>query len=392
MPKAVPGVVVVVTDLPRLLALVLTVTAFLFSSAVTAAILPEDRTDILYHRYEGDNVKVDGPSVLVRKSFADKVSLKANYYVDHVSSASIDVLATASPYTEERKEFTLGGDYLINKTIISASYTHSEESDYTARTTALSVSQDFFGDLSNITIAYGVGRDEVRNNTDPDFKEDIDRRSFSISYNQILTRNWTANFMAQTIVDEGFLNNPYRSVRYLDPSNAVGYSYQPEVYPGTRNSDAFALRTKYFLPWRAAFMGEYRYFNDSWGIKAHNFEVRYTQPFNFGLTFELRYRNYRQNNADFYSDLFPFRDAQNFLARDKELATFTSNTFGVGLKYQFPIGGIKWLDKGSVNLFWDHMQFDYDDFRNVLEDGAPGEEPLFSFSANVIRAYFSIWY
>ena len=63
-----------------------------------AAVLPDDRADVLYHRYEGGGVTVDGPSLLVRKKFAEKYSVSANYYVDMVSSASIDVLTTASPY------------------------------------------------------------------------------------------------------------------------------------------------------------------------------------------------------------------------------------------------------------------------------------------------------
>ena len=44
-----------------------------------AAVLPEDRADLLYHRYDGGGVVVDGPSVLVRKKFADTVSVVANY-------------------------------------------------------------------------------------------------------------------------------------------------------------------------------------------------------------------------------------------------------------------------------------------------------------------------
>ena len=39
-----------------------------------AAILPEDRSDVLYHSYEGGGLKVDGPSVLVRKAYKDKFS------------------------------------------------------------------------------------------------------------------------------------------------------------------------------------------------------------------------------------------------------------------------------------------------------------------------------
>jgi hypothetical protein len=61
-----------------------------------AAVLPDDRADVLYHRYEGGGVTIDGPSVLVRKKFAEKYSVSANYYVDMVSSASIDVMRIIS--------------------------------------------------------------------------------------------------------------------------------------------------------------------------------------------------------------------------------------------------------------------------------------------------------
>ena len=67
-----------------------------------AAVLPEDRADLMYHSYDGGGVKVDGPSLLVRKSYENKLSVWANYYIDMISSASIDVLSTASPYNEER--------------------------------------------------------------------------------------------------------------------------------------------------------------------------------------------------------------------------------------------------------------------------------------------------
>ncbi len=49
------------------------------------------------------------------------MSVSGNYYVDNVSSASIDVIATgASKYTEERTEYSLAADYLYDKNMFSA--------------------------------------------------------------------------------------------------------------------------------------------------------------------------------------------------------------------------------------------------------------------------------
>ena len=79
------------------------------------AILPEERGDAMYHRYDGGGVTVDGPAVLVRKNFKETYSVNATYYVDNVSSASIDVITTgASPYGETRTEYSVGGDHFFS--------------------------------------------------------------------------------------------------------------------------------------------------------------------------------------------------------------------------------------------------------------------------------------
>src|SRR5262245_66449830 len=59
-----------------------------------AGVLPEDRADLLYFRYDGGGVTINGPSVLVRKSVGEHVSVAANYYIDMVSSAAIDVVVS----------------------------------------------------------------------------------------------------------------------------------------------------------------------------------------------------------------------------------------------------------------------------------------------------------
>ena len=57
------------------------------------------------------------------RSSREKYSVSANYYVDMVSSASIDVMTTASPYKEERTQGSLGFDMLHGKTQYSVGYT-----------------------------------------------------------------------------------------------------------------------------------------------------------------------------------------------------------------------------------------------------------------------------
>ncbi|WP_411746047.1 DUF3570 domain-containing protein, partial [Reinekea sp.] len=126
-----------------------------------AAVLPQDRSDAMYHSYQGGGMSIDGPSILLRKKIGNHVSVSANYYVDTISGASIDVLATASPYEEERTENSVGVDFLHNKTLMSLNYTTSSENDFEAESIHFGVSQDFFGDLTTLTLGYSKGNDEV---------------------------------------------------------------------------------------------------------------------------------------------------------------------------------------------------------------------------------------
>ncbi len=358
----------------------------------SAGVLPNDRADALYHSYAGGGLKVNGPSVLVRKSIGSSVSVNGNYYVDHISNASIDVVTQGSPFREERTEKSLGVDYLRGPVSIDMGYINSEESDYSAHTAHFNISQDMFGDLTTVTLGYARGWDTVRDNGKPDFAEDRARQNYQVNLSQILTKNTLFGIAFEAITNEGYLHSPYRSVRYLDPSNPIGYSYEPEVYPNTRNSGAVTLSARYYLPYRAAIKAEYRIFDDSWGIRAHNAEIGYTHPFQNGLTFDLRYRVYTQTAANFYSDLFPFSNAQNFMARDREFSAFTNHTIGAGISREFGKNLWDFVDKGSLNLYYDYIQFDYNDFRDVRQRSTPGQEPLYSYSANVLRFFISIWY
>ncbi len=363
----------------------------MFAQSAMAGVLPEDRADLLYHRYEGGGVKIDGPSLLIRKKVGNSVSFVGNYYVDMVSSASIDVVTTASPYTEERTQWSLGMDYLRGNTTISANYISSNESDFDATTYSISISQDMFGDLTTLSLSYALGDDVVGRSDDPTFVRDNTRQHYGIGLTQIFTRNLITSIKVETITDEGYLNNPYRSVRYLDPVSAIGYSYEPELYPSTRTTTAVGLRARYYLPYRAAVQGEYRFFTDTWGVDANTAAISYIHPWR-DWTFEVKYRWHNQDGAHFYRDIFARSEATNFRGRDKELSALTSNSLRLKVSYSFLKDGWNFVDKGTVNFSIDMLSVDYDEFSDLTTGAVLGSEPLYTLDANVIQFFVSFWY
>lgn len=365
----------------------------LMSGTAVAGVLPDDRIDILYHLYDGGGVEIDGPSILVRKKLGNSLSFVGNYYVDMVSSASIDVVTTASPYTEERKQWSLGMDYLRGNTIMRVGYTSSEESDYDGETINFSVSQDMFGDMTTLTLSYALGDDLVRKSDDPAFQRNLDRQIYGLGVTQILTRNLISTLNFETITEEGFLNNPYRSVRYFDSGSVLGYSFEPELYPNTRTSNAVGIRLRYFLPYRAAIEGEYRFYTDTWDIVGHTAALTYVHPWG-DWTFTGKFRFHDQTGAHFYNDLFSRSEATNFRGRDKELSPLTSYTFKIKVAYTFLSGNKSWgfIKKGSVTASIDMLHIDYDNFSDLRALAPIGAEPLYKLDADIIQVFFSFWY
>src|SRR5690606_12744571 len=145
-------------------------------------------------------------------------SVNGHYYVDSVSAASIDVLANASEYTEERTEYSVGVDYLHDKTMVSTGFTNSTENDFEANSAFLSVSQSFFGDLSTLSLSYAKGKDDV-GMVNNDFAKDAERDIYKIGLSQVLTKNSLLGLNLEMITDQGYLNNPYRTYRFLDPTD-----------------------------------------------------------------------------------------------------------------------------------------------------------------------------
>src|SRR3974390_3509837 len=119
-------------------------TLLVSAAPALGGVLPEDRADFMYHSYDGGDITVTGPEVLVRKKAGDNLSLSAGYYEDMISSASIDVKLSASPYKETRRQGNFGAEYLHGKSTYSVGFITSKEPDYKANTTYYSLSQDMF--------------------------------------------------------------------------------------------------------------------------------------------------------------------------------------------------------------------------------------------------------
>jgi hypothetical protein len=377
------------------------IAALLLIRSTIADVLPDNRADVFYSKYSGGGMDITGYSATARAKITENFAVEANYFVDKVSGASVDVLSQASVIKDTRKQKSGTLEYLHDKTTYTASYMSSVERDYVSDTASFSLSQSMFGDLTTLTLGFANTKNKVGENNgtanDPNvaWLGHALTRAYSGGLSQILTKNFIAGVNLQVITDAGFLANPYRSIRFLDGSTR-GYGLASQVYPETHTSTAVQVQAKYYLPYRAAVTGLYRYFSDTWGVVGNTYELDYTHPIRNKWIFEGRARYYKQSAASFYSDLFPFANSQNFTARDQNLAALDNITLGAKVTYAFLPEGWKFFKRGTVTGDVSRIRFNYHDFRDIKDFGppqfAPGAEPLYDFSATVYQLYVSMYF
>ena len=334
--------------------------------------LPEDRADALVHVYDGGGVRAIGPAFLVRKKLADRVSVSGSVYVDAVSNASIDVVTTASPYKETRVEYALGVDYVYRDAQITLSTTSSHEPDYTANSASLDVAQEVFGGLTTLSLGFTRGSDRVGKHNSPGFFDSATHWKYRLGVTQILTPYWLMSANVEAMSDDGYLGSPYRVARVFGAAI-------PERDPRTRTSRALKLRAIGDVGSRSAVRAEYRYFWDTWAIRAHTTEVGYSRYFGDAWLGDGFLRFYTQRHALFYSDNATVETT--YISRNRQLSSFSS--VGLGAKASRTVAQVQGKYEVKLNGAYERVHFKYTDFTDI-RTGKP-----YAFDANVLQLYVS---
>jgi Protein of unknown function (DUF3570) len=344
-----------------------------FATAGALAVdLPADRAEALFHAYKGDGVSANGPALLVRKSVMDKVSLQASYYIDAVSNASIDVVTTASPYRERRTEYGVNADYVYRDSQITLGATTSREPDYIANAFSLDISQESFGGMTTTSLGFTRAADTVGKRNAAEFSDYAKHWQYRFGVTQILTPRWIASANLEAIADDGYLQSPYRVARVFGAA-------VPERDPRTRSSRAIKFRLVGDLGHRDAVHGEYRYFYDTWGIKAHTTEAGYSRYFGDKVLADTFVRYYTQGHAIFYAD-----NAQQetlYVSRNRQLSSFHS--VGLGGNVAYTLQKVPGRYEVKLNGGYQYARFTFNDFTDIRTG------QLYANNASVLQLYVS---
>lgn len=344
----------------------------LAAGGARAADLPADQAEAMFHSYSGGGVTANGPALLVRKSVMDKISLQGTLYVDAVSNASIDVVTTASPYRETRIEYGLSADYVYRDSQITLGVDRSSEPDYTADSVSLDVKQESFGGMTTTSLGFTRGADTVLKHNSPEFRDYAKHWQYRFGLTQILTRRLVASVNLEAISDDGYLQSPYRVARVFGAA-------VPENDPRTRTSRAIKFRLIGDLGHHDSVHGDYRYFWDTWGIKAHTLEGGYSRYLGDKMLVDGFVRYYTQQHAVFYSD--NAQQQTTYVSRNRQLGSFSDESLGAKIAYT--VRKVPGRYELKLNAGFEFVHFKFNDFTD-LRTGQ-----LYAYNASVLQLYAS---
>jgi len=333
------------------------------ASGAKALDLGPDHGELLYHRYDGGGLTA---------SVMDKVAVTGSVYVDAVSSASIDVVTSASPFTERRTEYGLSADYIYRDVQLTLTTNTSREPDYVAKRLGLDVSQEVFGGMSTVTLGFTRGADDVYKHAEPSFSSKADHWQYRLGASLILTPRWIASVNTEALADNGYLGSPYR-VAYVFGA-AV-----PERVPGTRSARAVKFRVVGDLGSRDALQLAYRSFWDTWGIRASTLDASYSRYIGEAWLVDFTLRHHTQQKAVFYSD-----NAQAdtlYVSRNRQLSSFKDT--GVGGKVAYTLKKVPGQYDITLNGAYEYVQYKFSDFTDLRTGKA------YQYNAGVMQVFVS---
>jgi hypothetical protein len=321
----------------------------------------------LYVRTDSDRTTVIAPRLRGSVTIEEQTKIGMVYAVDVWTSASIDIMTSASqiPVTEQRDELNVSADHELTDLTLSVAYRYSVEPDYVSHGVSGGFSYDFADNNATIAVGANVSSDSVGRAGDPDFAHDSGSAGGRLSFTQVLDRDTVAQAIYELSRIGGYQVSPYRFVAIggdglcsssvTSPGRAA--LCVPETSPSERLRHALALELRRSLDDVLSVGGGYRFYVDDWGIVSHTIHADASYLPEPETILSVRYRLYLQGPADHYQPRY--EAAQAYVTSDKELSTLSSHRLGLEAERVFSFDTAGSL---AISLALGGLYYAYSDF------------------------------
>lgn len=343
-----------------------------YGAPVTTAPSPADPSNhgetevnilMSYYEQDGNHGAVEGgrgtqqltdltPTIILNVPLDSVTRLSANLGMDYYSSASTDRIdqVLSSPSSSDTRfhaDFGYSRALADKRTIVGLGAGVSKEYDYFsvnitgswAHASAdgnreLSVAGQVFLDQATLILP-----EELRTNGRRENGTDS-RQSYNLNlvYSQVLSQRLQVAVSTELVAQRGLLSTPFHRVYFRETGGALGTA-KTEVLPRQRYKYPVGLRLTYYATDLVQLRGFYRFYNDNFGIAAHTFELE--TPVKVTPFFVLYpfYRYHTQTAAKYFAPYLAHSIADEYYTSDYDLAAFSSNKVGLGLRYS-PVYGL----------------------------------------------------
>jgi hypothetical protein len=315
-----------------------------------------------------DRIRVRAPSISLIAPVAGVWSVSGSLTADDVSGASPryhTAVSGASRMSDERKAGDAAVTRYFSRGSVSVGAAYSTEHDYDSR--ALSVTGTMSSEDKNTTVSLGLGGSDDAINPVNFIVRDESRQTlnFLAGVTQVLGPNDLAQLTVTHTRGHGYFSDPYKAF---------------DNRPRQRRQSTLMGRWNHHI---AATGGtsrlSYRYYTDSYGIRAHTFGGEYVQPAGQGWIVTPSARLYSQRAARFYFDPVydgvlgePFRPGYEsnpdaISSADQRLSGFGAVTLGIKVAKQL---GRDWVVDLKLEAYQQRGNW------RLFDKGSPGLEPL----------------
>lgn len=161
----------------------------------------------------------------------------------------------------------------------------------------------------------------------------------TLSYSQVVNRNFQLLFQADIVSQQGYLSLPFHRVYFSD-----GTVHQ-ENLPDSRFKIPLAVRGSYFLGDNFIIRAYYRYYTDDWKLTSHTADIEVPVKLSPFFSISPFYRYYTQSAVKYFNGYGQHTGSEEFYTSNYDLSKFDSSFFGMGIRLAPPNGvfGLKYF-------------------------------------------------
>jgi hypothetical protein len=301
------------------------------------------------YREDGGRMHISEPLLWIKAPLGDDYEVFASRVIDSISGASPRLVTNQSGVPVQ----TLSGASIIDRRraadvklarrfeqlSISLSRSVSFEKDYISHAGSIEAKLELNEKNTTLVLVKGMSNDRVGSVDDPALWERRDTREYLVGITQLLSPVSLLQSNVSVSRGSGFYDDPYKFTLSFPAGGQAPILYA-DRRPAERNQDAWLTRYRhYFRGVSAALQADYRYFRDSWGIRAHTLEAAWNQTLSDQWKIVPSLRYYSQSRADFYRPVVS-SPLPEISSSDQRLAAFGGFAPGIKAIYTFGDGTI----------------------------------------------------